>query len=93
MANVLEEITDKKTYISEQVMQVDEVYAVYYDGKPINIKRKHAYLSPPLVQSPSYKKTTFVNLGHAKNLAKKLNKRFNTDKFAVYVLCDAKRIE
>ena len=41
---------------------------------------------------PKYKKVSFSNPGHAINLAKKLNKQFNTDQFTVVVLDKGKQI-
>ena len=35
---------------------------------------------------PKYKKVSFSNPGHARNLAKKLNSMFNTTEFKVYTL-------
>jgi hypothetical protein len=35
---------------------------------------------------PKYKKVSFSNPGHAKNLARKLNTQFKTEKFTVVLL-------
>jgi hypothetical protein len=51
-----------------------------YDGQPINLKSQHAYDSETV---PKYKKTSFSNPGHARNLCRKLNTQFKTDKFSV----------
>jgi hypothetical protein len=42
---------------------------------------------------PKYKKVSFSNPGHAYNLAKKLNKLFKTEDFAVYKLTQGERLE
>jgi len=41
---------------------------------------------------PKYKKVSFSNSGHAFNLADRLNKKFNTDKFSVVKLVDGETI-
>ncbi|NJO60941.1 MAG: hypothetical protein HC836_22605 [Richelia sp. RM2_1_2] len=78
--DILLDYTDKKTFKSEQVLKADAVYAVFYDGQPINLRTKHSMLDYP---GPKYKKCSFQNPGHAFNLAEKLNKLFKTDKFKV----------
>lgn len=77
---VLFEHNDKTTYKCEQILAAEEIYAVYYDGKPINIKHLPSRF---LDVSPRYKKSSFQNPGFAKNLAKRLNTRYATDKFTV----------
>lgn len=82
--------TDNKTYKSEQVLAADAIYAVFYDGKPINLRSLNSLVNYP---GPKYKKTAHANPGHAFNLAEKLNKLFKTDKFHVYKLTAGERIE
>ena len=60
-----------------------------YDKKPINLKTFNMLISYP---GPKYKKVSFSNPGHAINLAKKLNKQFDTDQFTVVVLDKGKQI-
>lgn len=79
---VLENI-NKTTYISEQVLASEGIWAVYYDGKPINLKTHNILVSYP---GPKYKKNSFSNKGHAINLCKKLNVMFKTEKFSVMLL-------
>ena|ERR1700748_1049789 len=81
--SILLNYTDPKTYKSEQVLKADAIYAVFYDGQPINLRSLNSLLDYP---GPKYKKCSFSNRGHAFNLAEKLNKLFKTDKFAVYAL-------
>jgi CRISPR/Cas system CMR-associated protein Cmr3 (group 5 of RAMP superfamily) len=81
--NVLLEHTEKSTYKTEQVLFSDGVWAVFYDEKPINLKTSNLLVQYP---GPKYKKVSFSNPGHAKNLAKKLNTQFKTDKFTVVLL-------
>jgi len=82
---VLLEYIDKKTYRAEQVLDADAIWAVFYNGKPFNLKSSNSITNYP---GPKYKKVSFSNPGHAHNLAKKLNEMFNTDEFSVYMLAD-----
>lgn len=86
---VLLEHVDKKTYRSEQVLDADAIWAVFYQGKPFNLKSSNSITNYP---GPKYKKVSFSNPGHAFNLAKKLNEMFNTDEFAVYRLTDGEAV-
>jgi hypothetical protein len=81
--NVLLEHVNKKTYKAEQVLEAEAIWAVFYRGKPFNLKSSNAITNYP---GPKYKKVSFSNPGHAHNLAKKLNDLFSTDEFAVYRL-------
>jgi hypothetical protein len=81
--NVLIELTNKTTYKTEQVLASDGVWAVFYENKPINLKTSNLLVQYP---GPKYKKVSFSNPGHARNLAKKLNAQFKTDKFTVVLL-------
>lgn len=81
--NVLIELTNKSTYKTEQVLSSDGIWAVFYDNKPINLKTANLLVQYP---GPKYKKVSFSNPGHARNLAKKLNAQFKTDKFTVVLL-------
>ncbi len=80
---ILSEKTDRQTYRSEQVLAADGIYAVFYDGTPINLKAANLLVQYP---GPKYRKVSFSNPGHAINLAKKLNVKFQTDKFSVVLL-------
>jgi hypothetical protein len=80
---VLVELTNKITYKTEQVLASEGVWAVFYAGEPINLKTSNLLVQYP---GPKYKKVSFSNPGHAKNLAKKLNIQFRTDKFTVVLL-------
>ena len=77
---VIMEMVDKTTYQCDQIVEAPGIWAVTYDGQPINLKRQH-YLDSNSI--PTYKKTSFSNPGHARNLCRKLNKQFKTDKFSV----------
>jgi hypothetical protein len=81
--NVLVEHTNKHTYKTEQVLASEGVWAVFYDGGPINLKTSNMLTQYP---GPKYKKVSFSNPGHAINLAKKLNTQFKTEKFSVVLL-------
>ena len=86
---VLLEITNKKTYKTEQVLEADAIWAVFYQDKPINLKT-----SSLVVQhlGPKYKKVSFSNSGHAINLAEKLNKIFNSTGFSVFKLVTGEKL-
>jgi hypothetical protein len=81
--SVLLNHTDNKTYKSEQILAADAIFAVFYEGRPINLRSLNSLVNYP---GPKYKKVSFSNPGHAFNLAEKLNKLFKTDNFAVFKL-------
>ncbi len=68
------------SYSSEQVLEASAIYAVYYQGKAINLRTVGRLVSYP---GPKYKKVSFSNPGHALNLAERLNKLFFTTDFNV----------
>jgi hypothetical protein len=80
---VLLENVNKKTYKAEQILEADAIWAVFYNGKPFNLKSFNSLTSYP---GPKYKKVSFSNPGHARNLAKKLNLTFGTESFQVVML-------
>ena len=80
---VLLTISNKETYKQEEVLAAVGIWAVFYDGNPINLKSSSLVSNYP---GPKYKKVSFSNPGHAENLAKKLNTLHKTDKFGVYLL-------
>ena len=86
---VLAELTNKQTYKTEQVLASEGVWAVFYDGKPVNLKTSNLLVQYP---GPKYKKVNFSNPGHAINLAKKLNVQFKTDKFTVVLLKEGTQV-
>ena len=85
---ILENINNK-TYKSEQVLEADAIWAVFYLEKPFNLKSANALTNYP---GPKYKKTSFSNPGHAHNLAKKLNDLFDTDEFSVKKLTSGETV-
>ena len=86
---VLVELTNKNTYKTEQVLQSEGIWAVYFDDQPINLKTSNYLVQYP---GPKYKKVSFSNKGHAINLCKKLNTQFKTDKFSVVLLKAGEKI-
>lgn len=86
---VLVEITNRTTYKTEQVLAAEGIWAVFFDGAPINLKTANMLVQYP---GPKYKKVSFSNQGHAINLAKKLNTQFRTDKFSVVLLKQGEQI-
>ena len=86
---VLLDHVNKTTYKSEQVLSSEGIWAVFYDGQPINLKTANVPIAYP---GPKYKKCSFSNPGHAINLCKKLNTLFKTDKFSVVLLNAGEKI-
>lgn len=81
--NVILENTNPKNYKSEQVLEADAIYAVFYQGKPINLRTLNQLVSYP---GPKYKRCIFPAPGHCFNLVEKLNKLFDSTEFEVYKL-------
>jgi hypothetical protein len=65
---------------TEQVLAATAIYAVFYDGRPINVKSTLPNLGIPQTK---YRKSSFSNSGHAFNLAERLNTMFATTLFSV----------
>jgi hypothetical protein len=86
---VLVELTNKQTYRTEQVLAAEGIWAVFFDGQPINLKTANMLVQYP---GPKYRKVSFSNRGHAINLAKKLNTQFKSDKFSVVLLRNGDQI-
>jgi hypothetical protein len=80
---ILLDYTNPKTYKSEQILEADAIYAVFYSGNPINLRTLNSLVNYP---GPKYKKVSFSNSGHAFNLAERLNTLFKTDQFQVVEL-------
>ena len=87
--NILMEFVDGKTYKSEQVLDAEAIWAVFYKDKPFNLKSQNKLTNYP---GPKYKKTSFSNPGHALNLSKKLNIMFKTNDFAVFKLTAGEKV-
>ena len=80
---IILENVNPKNYKAEQVLDAEAIYAIFYQGKPINLRTLSHLVSYP---GPKYKKVSFSNSGHAFNLAERLNKMFKTTDFMVYKL-------
>jgi hypothetical protein len=78
-----------RNYNSEQILEADAIYAVFYAGAPINLRSLNALVNYP---GPKYKKVSFSNSGHAFNLADRLNRKFKTDKFTVIKLLQGETV-
>jgi hypothetical protein len=72
-----------RNYNTEQILEADAIYAVFYEGAPVNLRSLNTLVNYP---GPKYKKVSFSNSGHAFNLADRLNRKFRTDKFTVIKL-------
>jgi len=81
--NVLLRLTDDVAHRVEEVLEAYEIYAVYYKNKPINLKWSSQFVNDA---QPKYRKTIFPSKAHAANLAKRLNKQFETNDFTVVKL-------
>jgi hypothetical protein len=92
---VLLDFTEPKTYKSTQILAAEAVYAVFYDGNPINLRSldKLSFNKNGKEPGPKYRKVSFSNSGHAFNLCIKLNTLFKTDKFQVVMLSNGDEIE
>jgi len=86
---VLLEHVNKATYKSDQILNSEGIWAVFYDNQPINLKTQNILVAYP---GPKYKKVSFSNPGHAINLAKKLNSLFKVEKFSVVLLKQGEQI-
>ena len=87
---IILEHTDSQTYRSEQVLQAEAIYAVFFQGKPINLRSLNSLVNYP---GPKYKKVSFSNPGHAFNLAERLNKIFPSNEFKVVKLTEGEIID
>jgi hypothetical protein len=86
---VLENV-NKKTFKSDQILEAEAIWAVFFQGKPFNLKSQNSLGG---YTGSKYKKVSFSNPGHAINLAKKLNKQFNTTDFIVVKLTQGEHIK
>ena len=86
---VLLQHSNKTTFKLDEVLAAEGIWAVFYDGKPINLKSSSLVANYP---GPKYKKVSFSNPGHALNLAKKLNETFATEDFTVIKLTQGETI-
>jgi len=87
---IIIESVNKKTYKSDQILEAEAIWAVFYQGKPFNLKSQNSLTGYP---GSKYKKVSFSNPGHALNLAKKLNRQFNTTDFQVVKLTEGEIIQ
>ena len=87
--NVLLEKVDRTSYKADQVLASEGIWSVFYQGSPINLKSQNILTNYP---GPKYKKVSFSNPGHAINLCKKLNQKFQSKGFTVVLLNSGKTI-
>lgn len=87
---IILENVNKKTYKSDQILEAEAIWAVFYQGKPFNLKSQNSLAG---YSGSKYKKVSFSNPGHAHNLAKKLNSQFNTKDFAVFKLTQGEELK
>ena len=85
---LLEHCTDDTRLL--QVCLADAVYAVCYQGRPIQVKI-WADINSNYIGA-KYAKTTFPNAAHAFNMADKFNAQFNTTDFSVVMMSTGRTI-
>lgn len=81
---------DPGSFKSEEILEADAIYAVFYKGKPFNLRTFLNSLQD--YPGPKYKKVSFSNPGHAFNLMEKLNKLFKCQDFTVVELTEGKAV-
>jgi len=79
---------DPGNFKSEEILEAEAIYAVFYKGKPFNLRTHLNSLQD--YPGPKYKKVSFSNPGHAFNLMEKLNKLFKSTDFTVVELIEGK---
>ena len=77
---VLLENIDNNSGNATQILHSETLYVVLYRNKPFNLKLVNKMFDYP---GPKYKKTSFTNYAHARNLANRLNTQFKTEDFSV----------
>lgn len=87
---VLLEHINKKNFKTDQILEAEAIWAVFYKGQPFNLKSQNSFSS---YSGSKYKKVSFSNPGHAHNLAKKLNSLFNTSDFVVVKLTSGEQVQ
>jgi len=75
---------DPSSYKSEEILEAEAIYAVFYKGQPFNLRTFLNSLQD--YPGPKYKKVSFSNPGHAFNLMEKMNKLFKCSDFTVVEL-------
>lgn len=88
-AKLLLETDPDKNRRVDQILESKGIWAVLYDGSPINIRNINQLFNKDHVK---YKKTNFSNSGPAIHLARKLNKEFKTDKFTVVKIVQSQQV-
>jgi hypothetical protein len=86
---ILLEHINKKNFKTDQILEAEAIWAVFYKGQPFNFKSQNSFSS---YSNSKYKKVSFSNPGHAHNLAKKLNSLFNTSDFIVIKLISGEQV-
>jgi hypothetical protein len=78
------------SFKSEEILEADAIYAVFYKSRPFNLRTFLNSLQD--YPGPKYKKVSFSNPGHAFNLMEKLNKLFKCEDFTVVELTEGKLV-
>jgi hypothetical protein len=88
--DIIIENVDSVSYSAEQILDSDGIYAIFYNGKPINIRTLNKLTNSIPIK---YTRCSFSNPGHAFNLAKRLNEDFRTNSFTVVLLTQGTVVE
>lgn len=78
------------SFKSEEILEADAIYAVFYKSRPFNLRTFLNSLQD--YPGPKYKKVSFSNPGHAFNLMEKLNKLFKCEDFTVVELTEGRPV-
>jgi hypothetical protein len=81
---------DPGSFKSEEILEAEAIYAVFYQGKPFNLRTHLNSLQD--YPGPKYKKVSFSNPGHAFNLMEKMNKLFKCKDFTVVELIEGREV-
>lgn len=81
---------DPGSFKSEEILEAEAIYAVFYQGKPFNLRTHLNSLQD--YPGPKYKKVSFSNPGHAFNLMEKMNKLFKCNDFTVVEMTQGKEV-
>lgn len=88
---IIIEAVNKTNSRVDQILESEAIWAVFYKGKPFNLKSQVGYSDDS--SDSKYKKVSFSNPGHAINLARKLNAQFKCEDFTVVKLTSGEVIQ
>lgn len=86
---VILSFTDKHSFDTTEILAADFIWAVFLDGKPVNIRHTDYAAG----YGAKYRRVSFANAGHAYNMVERMNRMFKTDRFKVHQLSQGPAIE